>query len=81
VKSFITSSATYNNVLLARQVKSEETIALQLDTIKTQDSEIKRLTHLTSFHPTPVADGDGQARKRKRANDMQSMPTGTAEEC
>jgi hypothetical protein len=54
---------------------------MQLDTIKTQSSEIKRLTHLTSFHPALGVDGDDQARKRKRANDTQSMPTGTAEEC
>jgi hypothetical protein len=38
------------------------------------------LAALEDFELTPDVDGDGQARKRKRANDAQSMPTGTAEE-
>jgi hypothetical protein len=79
--------ATEYSNLLVELAKAKDDIALQLDTIKTQDARLKRLTQsvmgkdLASLDPTTDADSEGQVRERKRVqNDGQTMPTGTIQE-
>jgi hypothetical protein len=82
------SLATEYSILLVELAKAKNDIALQSDTIKTQDAKLKRQTQsimgkdLASFNPAIDADSEGQVRKRKRAqgNDGQTMPTGTIQE-
>jgi hypothetical protein len=80
--------ATEYSNLLVELAKAKDDIALQLDTIKTQDARLKCQTQsimrkdLASFDPTTDADSEGQVRKRKRAqgNDRQTTPAGTIQE-